>query len=82
MSKSSVRGGVVVLGLIGGLLGLSTSAANHGFGVSPDHVNQLLDAAWTWVASVFSPVWRRDAGGVLLPSAAPPLGGRSVLLHR
>ena len=55
MSKQSTVSGVIAFGLVGGVLGVSTSAANHGFGVSPDHVSQFLDAAWTWVAVGFFP---------------------------
>ena len=65
MSRKTLLG-VAAFGFIGGVLGVSTSAVNHGFGLSPNHVGQLLDTAWTWVAVCILPClaarrWRRSA---------------------
>lgn len=50
ISPTKYRRRLLLASLLGGLLGVVTSASNHGQGLAPVHASQLLDAAWTWVA--------------------------------
>lgn len=43
-------GRFVVAALLGGLLGVATSMANHGHGFAPAHTSQVLGSAGTRVA--------------------------------
>lgn len=64
-------GRFVVAALLGGLLGVTTSLANHGYGFAPAHTSQVLDAAGTWVAVGLVPCFaaRRWLRSALLSAA-------------
>lgn len=64
--RTTLRLRAILAGLPGGLLGAATSFANHGHGLAPSYMSQLLDAPWTWVAVGLVPCfaarsWSRSA---------------------
>ena len=64
--RTTLRLRAILAGVLGGVLGAATSLTNHGHGLAPSYMSQLLDAPWTWVAVGLVPwfaarSWSRSA---------------------